>query len=85
MHGGETLIQTHLSLHRFSFHEMQVFTSLYGCGSATADKWYNKGIRTIDDSIDNGRLYHTKHHFFDSVTPCITLLHLGKQITILLL
>ena len=28
---------------------LQLFTSIYGCGYATADKWYNMGLRTIDD------------------------------------
>lgn len=28
---------------------MELFTSVYGCGPATADKWYKKGFRTIDE------------------------------------
>ena len=71
MHGGETLIQTHLSLHRFSFHEMQVFTSLYGCGSATADKWYNKGIRTIDDLRLHSELILTETQQLGQCRLCI--------------
>ena len=31
------------------FNLIQLFTSIYGCGSATADKWYKKGLRTIED------------------------------------
>ena len=27
----------------------QVLTSIYGCGPATADKWYKRGLRTVED------------------------------------
>ena len=27
----------------------RLFTTVYGCGTATADKWYKKGLRTIED------------------------------------
>lgn len=27
----------------------QLFTTIYGCGTATADKWYKLGLRTIAD------------------------------------
>jgi hypothetical protein len=25
-----------------------LFTTIYGCGTATADKWYKKGIRSLN-------------------------------------
>ena len=27
----------------------QLLTTIYGCGTATADKWYNLSLRTIED------------------------------------
>ena len=32
-----------------SVHLWQLFTSVYGCGSATASKWYQQELRTIED------------------------------------
>ncbi|XP_065919109.1 fidgetin-like protein 1 isoform X2 [Dysidea avara] len=31
------------------FQSMELFCSIYGCASATAHKWYNLGLRTLDD------------------------------------
>jgi DNA polymerase/3'-5' exonuclease PolX len=31
------------------FHCMQLFTSVYGCGCATARRWYQQGLHTLDD------------------------------------
>ena len=28
---------------------IKLFTLVYGCGPSTADKWYNEGLRTIED------------------------------------
>ena len=30
---------------------LQVFSSIYGCGPATARKWYEKGYRSIADVL----------------------------------
>ena len=29
--------------------DIQLFCSVYGCASATAQKWYDRGLRTLDD------------------------------------
>eukprot|EP00731_Ephydatia_muelleri_P020471 Em0013g198a len=34
----------------------QVFTSIYGCGPATSDKWYKRGLRNIEDIRACGEL-----------------------------
>lgn len=42
------------------FQCMELFSAVYGCGSATANKWYNKGLRTIDDIKNCAELEFTE-------------------------
>ncbi|KAJ8026283.1 DNA-directed DNA/RNA polymerase mu [Holothuria leucospilota] len=35
------------------FQTMQTFTGIFGCGSTTARKWYEKGHRTLDDIMQS--------------------------------
>ncbi|XP_064382969.1 DNA-directed DNA/RNA polymerase mu-like isoform X2 [Halichondria panicea] len=42
------------------FQCMELFTSVYGCGSVTANKWYQKGLRSINDIQTSKELQLTK-------------------------
>ena len=35
----------------FCFLSLQVFTGVFGCGAATARKWYDKDMRSLEDVI----------------------------------
>jgi len=37
------------TFHAVWLHILQLFCSIYGCASATAQKWYDRGLRTLDD------------------------------------
>ena len=39
---------------------MQMFSSVYGCGTATADKWYKLGLRSIDDVRQSQKIILTE-------------------------
>lgn len=58
--GLNRLLGDYVTVHMETLHQVtqnsqclhictQLFTTIYGCGTATADRWYKLGLRTITD------------------------------------
>ena len=59
----------HTHTHTHTHTHSQFLTTIYGCGTATADKWYKKGIRTLSDikqsseiNLTNTQKLGIEHH-----------------------